>query len=74
MAKKKVNLVAAIISLPRNIIKFIGEARDELKKVSWPSREETIRYTIIVIVFSLVLGGVIGVIDYLFQLLLESLV
>ena len=54
MAKKKVKLVAVIINLPRNIIKFIGEARDELKKVSWPSKEETTRYTVIVIIFSLV--------------------
>jgi len=74
MSKKKVKLITSIVRLPGNIVKFIGEARDELKKVSWPSRDATTRYTIIVIVFSLALGGIIGIIDYLFQIVLESFI
>jgi len=38
---------------------------DELKKVSWPSRKETIRLTTIVIVISLIIGLYIGIIDVL---------
>lgn len=40
-----------------------GDIIEELKKVSWPSREETIRLTTIVILISLIIGMYIGTID-----------
>jgi preprotein translocase subunit SecE len=36
---------------------------DELKRVTWPSRQETIRLTMIVVVISLIIGLYIGIID-----------
>lgn len=42
-----------------------GDVVDELKKVSWPSRSETIRLTVIVIAVSLIIGLYIGIIDIL---------
>ena len=36
---------------------------DELKKVSWPSRKDTIRLTSIVIGVSLIIGLYVGIID-----------
>ena len=38
---------------------------DELKKVSWPSRRETMRLTLVVVVVSLIIGLYIGIIDIL---------
>lgn len=38
---------------------------EELKKVSWPSKKETIRLTSIVIGVSLIIGLYIGIIDIL---------
>ena len=38
---------------------------DELKKVSWPSRKDTIRLTLIVIIVSLIIGLYVGIIDIL---------
>lgn len=38
---------------------------DELKKVSWPTKKETIRLTSIVIIVSLIIGIYIGIIDVL---------
>jgi preprotein translocase subunit SecE len=52
---------------------FIGDVRDELKKVTWPSREETIRLTLVVIVISLIIGLYVGIIDILFAKVLELL-
>jgi len=46
---------------------------DELKKVSWPSRAETIRLTSIVIAVSLIIGLYIGIIDILLAKGLEFL-
>ncbi len=51
----------------KKIINFVKEARVELKKVSWPSREQTIKYTIIVIGVSLATALFLGVLDLLFS-------
>ncbi len=47
-----------------SIIRFFQEVRIELQKVIWPSRQETIRYTAIVIVFSIVVAFILGAADY----------
>lgn len=44
---------------------FATDVFDELKKVSWPSRAETIRLTLIVIGVSLIIGLYVGIIDIL---------
>lgn len=43
-----------------------------MRKVSWPNRETTIRYTLIVIAASLGVGAIIGGVDYLLTVLLEA--
>lgn len=45
--------------------RLAGDIIDELKKVTWPSRAETTRLTIIVIAISLIIGLYIGIIDFL---------
>ncbi|HEX9504324.1 MAG TPA: preprotein translocase subunit SecE [Patescibacteria group bacterium] len=47
-----------------NPIQFIKEARAELGKVVWPSRAETIRVTIAVVVLSLAVAVFLGFVDY----------
>lgn len=66
--------LTSILSLPSATFRFVREARDELRKVSWPPRELTVRYTIIVVIACLVTGGVIGGIDYLLTLLIERII
>lgn len=46
---------------------------DELKKVTWPTKKDTIRLTVIVIVISLIIGLYIGIIDILLTKVLEML-
>lgn len=55
-------------------LSFFKEAREELRKVTWPDRQTTIRYTGIVVMSSLVVGFLIGGIDYLFQLGIEFII
>jgi preprotein translocase subunit SecE len=57
-----------------NPFKFIGEVKDELKKVDWPTREKTIRLTVIVVAASAFVGIYIGALDWLFTYLLTFLV
>ena len=52
---------------------FTRDIIDELKKVTWPSRNETIRLTLIVIGISLIIGIYIGIIDVLLTKGLEFL-
>ena len=50
---------------------YAGDIIDELKKVSWPTKKETIRLTSIVIIVSLIIGLYIGIIDVLLAKALE---
>ncbi|MBI2035712.1 MAG: preprotein translocase subunit SecE [Candidatus Liptonbacteria bacterium] len=45
---------------------FLQESRKELMRVNWPTREETMRLTGIVIVISVALASFLGVFDFLF--------
>ncbi len=56
------------------IIEFIKESRIEMKKVTWPTRQETIRYTSSVIIISAALALFLGGLDYVFQYILNNFV
>jgi preprotein translocase subunit SecE len=49
---------------------FVGEVRQEVKKVSWPSRRETVLTTAVVFVFALVAAVYFMVVD---QIIYRSL-
>jgi preprotein translocase subunit SecE len=44
--------------------KFVGEVRDELRKVVWPTRKELITYTTSALIFILVMVGIVVTLDY----------
>ena len=46
---------------------FIQEARQELRRVNWPSREETIWLTIVVIILSITVAFSLGIFDLMFS-------
>jgi len=56
------------------LFQFFGEVVNELKKVTWPSRQETIRLTILVVAVSTSIGIALGVADLIFTRLLNILV
>lgn len=56
------------------ITQFLKETKGELKQVSWPSRRHLVIYTVVVIIFSLALGYLLGAFDTLFQVGLRSLI
>jgi preprotein translocase subunit SecE len=51
------------------LIRFLREVRNELKKVSWPSRNEIRESTTVVIVIVLILAVFIGLVDRALSLL-----
>ena len=49
---------------------FLSAVNAEMKKVSWPTREELINATRMILIMSVVLGLLIGWMDLLLQLIL----
>ena len=45
---------------------FLKEVRQELKKVDWPTREELISYTVVVLVTVIVMTTLVFALDYVF--------
>ncbi len=56
------------------IKQFLIDARYELKKVNWPSREDTTKFTIFVIIFALAVAFFLGLLDYIFTSILSKIV
>jgi preprotein translocase subunit SecE len=54
--------------------RFIDEAWSELKKVSWPTREQVRNLTVLVFVVSFVVGIYITVLDFAFAQVVARLV
>ena len=54
--------------------RFLNEAWSELKKVSWPTREQVRNLTVLVFAISLVVGIYIAVLDAFFQGVIAFLV
>ncbi len=53
---------------------YLREVVREIKKVSWPSREQTQTNTLLVLVVSIIIGLYIGVLDFVFATLLGRIV
>jgi len=58
----------------KKILNFLKESLTELKKVKWPSAEETLQYTLIVIIISLVVAVYLGSLDYIFSYFLRKFI
>jgi preprotein translocase subunit SecE len=55
----------------KKIIGYFKDVQNEMKKVSWPSQEELVDYTIVVIVFTIILAIFIFAVDQLFSTILH---
>jgi preprotein translocase subunit SecE len=55
----------------KKIILFFQESFAELKKVTWPSRDEVISSTKVVLVSTIVIAAVLGLVDFLLVKLVD---
>jgi preprotein translocase subunit SecE len=62
MAKKKSRL------------SFFTEAIAELRKAHWPTRQELLRLSLLVLVLCILIGTILGILDYGFTRLFTTLV
>ncbi len=57
-----------------NPVTYLREVRTELAKVVWPSRDQVVRLSLIVILVSVIVGGYVGILDYAFTKILSLFV
>ncbi|HVY73136.1 MAG TPA: preprotein translocase subunit SecE [Candidatus Paceibacterota bacterium] len=53
---------------------YFKDVRAEMKHVSWPTRRQAIVYTLVVIAVSLVTAIYLGLLDYLFSLIIQKII
>lgn len=56
------------------IAEYLRDTRGELRKVSWPTRQQTINLTLIVLAVTVVMAAFLGSVDFLFATLISLIV
>ncbi len=56
-----------------SLIRYIKESFEEMKKVTWPTKKEAKRYTILVVGISAAVAAFLGGLDYVFSTMLKTL-
>ena len=58
----------------KNALRFLREVREELRRVQWPTRGETLRYTVLVVAISVAMAAYLGALDFVFSSLLRRVI
>lgn len=46
------------------VLRYLSASIEELRKVTWPTKDQVARLTIITIIFSLLMATIFGALDY----------
>jgi len=57
-----------------SFIDYLKSTKGELKHVNWPTRQQALAYTSIVIVIALGTGAYLGMLDYIFTNILRMFI
>jgi preprotein translocase subunit SecE len=55
------------------IKEFLLDVQKEMKKVSWPTQKELVDYTIVVVIFTIILAVFIFGVDQVYSTVLEAI-
>jgi preprotein translocase subunit SecE len=58
----------------KKILSYFKESKEELSKVVWPTRKQTIEMTVAVIVITIFVGAYLGGADYLLTKLMSLII
>ena len=58
----------------RRITKYMKEVRAEIRKVTWPSRQEVLRLSAIVVVVMILMSAFMAIIDFAFSRLMAAII
>jgi preprotein translocase subunit SecE len=56
------------------IREYFGGIKGELKHVNWPTRKQSVAYTVLVIALSILVAYFLGVFDFLFSQGLQKII
>jgi preprotein translocase subunit SecE len=59
---------------PHPLVRYFQETRAELRKVTWPTREETKNLTLIIVTATVAMAVFLGTLDYIFQVVVAGVV
>ncbi len=57
-----------------SFIDYLRDTKGELRHVSWPTKQQTVNYTVIVLIISIGTGLFLGLLDFLFSQVLKHFV
>lgn len=58
----------------KRLFKYLKDTRAELNHVSWPTAQQALIYTALVVVISLIVSLYLGLFDYIFTTLLNFVI
>jgi preprotein translocase subunit SecE len=53
---------------------YFKDVRAEMRHVSWPTRRQAVVYTVVVIAVSLITAIYLGLLDYLFSIVIQKII
>lgn len=56
------------------LVRYLRESKEEMQKVTWPSKQETTKYSILVVVLCLIIATFFGGLDWLLNFGLDQLI
>ena len=74
MAKSKSSTAAVTPKEDNAVVKYFKETRAELRKVVWPTREETKNLTLIIVSVTVAMAMFLGLLDYIFQIVAAGVI
>ncbi len=60
--------------MPNPLIDYLRTSKEELEKVSWPSKEDTFRYTTLIVVGSVLAAVFFGALDFGLSNLVQTII
>jgi len=60
--------------MSNKLTNYIKNSIIELKKVSWPTKQQAIRHTLLVIAISLVVAAFLGIVDFILTKALQLVI
>lgn len=67
MAKSKSGAATGTTREENAIVRYFKETRAELRKVTWPTRDETKNLTTIIVIVTVAMAIFLGLLDFIFQ-------
>lgn len=74
MAKSKSSTATATTRDENALVRYFKETRAELRKVTWPTREETRMLTTIIVIVTITMAIFLGLLDYIFQIVAAGII